>query len=156
VALHDAVEDLAGERIAAVGVDGCGAPLFALTLTGLARSFARVATTPAGTAEARVAAAIRAHPTWHGGTRRDVSALIATVPGIIAKDGAEAVYAAALPDGRAIAVKIDDGGQRARSPVMVAALARLGVDVSGLNEFATMPLFGGGRPVGEVRPVTCR
>jgi len=154
VALHDVVEDLAGEDIAAVGVDGCGAPLFALTLTGLARSFARVATAPVGTAEARVAAAIRAHPTWLGGTRRDVSTLIAAVPGLIAKDGAEGVYAAALPDGRAIAVKIDDGGQRARPPVMVAALARLGVDVSGLDELATAPLFGGGRRVGEIRPVT--
>ena len=67
-----------------------------------------------------------------------MSALIAAVPGIIAKDGAEAVYAAALADGRAIALKIDDGGQRARSPVMVAALRRLGVDVSELDEFATV------------------
>jgi L-asparaginase II len=154
LALHDAVEDLAGERIAAVGVDGCGAPLFALTLTGLARSFARVAKAPAGTAEARVAAAIRDHPTWLGGTRRDVSKLIAAVPGLVAKDGAEGVYAAALPAGQAVAFKIDDGGQRARPPVMVAALARLGVDVSDLDELATAPLFGGGRRVGEIRPVT--
>jgi L-asparaginase II len=151
--LHDTVADLAGEEVAAAGVDGCGAPLFALTLTGLARAFARIATAPAGTAEARVAAAIRAHPSWLGGTRRDVSALIAAVPGIIAKDGAEGVYAAALPDGRAIAFKIDDGGQRARPPVMVAALRRLGVDVSGLDDFATTPLLGGGRRVGEIRPV---
>jgi len=152
-ALHDTVADVAGEEIAAVGIDGCGAPLFALTLTALARAFARIATASAGTAEARVAAAIRAHPNWLGGTRRDVSALIAAVPGIIAKDGAEAVYAAALPDGRAIALKIDDGGQRARSPVMVAALRHLGVDVSALDEFATAPLLGGGERVGEIRPV---
>ena len=152
-ALHDTVADLAGEDIAAVGVDGCGAPLFALTLSGLARSFARIATAPSGTAEARVAAAIRAHPQWLGGTRRDVSALIAAVPGLIAKDGAEGVYAAALPDGRAVALKIDDGGQRARSPVMVAALRRLGVDVSGLDDLATGALLGGGRRVGEIRSV---
>ena len=151
--LHDTVADIAGEQIAAVGIDGCGAPLFALTLTGLARAFARMATAPSGSTEARVATAIRAHPHWLGGTRRDVSALIAAVPGIIAKDGAEAVYAAALPDGRSIALKVDDGGQRARSPVMVAALGRLGVDVSGLDDFATAPLLGGGRRVGEIRPV---
>jgi L-asparaginase II len=150
--LHDTVADLAGEKIAAVGIDGCGAPLFALTLTGLARAFARMATAPASSAEARVATAIRDHPNWLGGTRRDVSALIAAVPGIIAKDGAEAVYAAALVDGRTIALKVDDGGQRARSPVMVAALRRLGVDVSGLDEFATAPLLGGGQRVGEIRP----
>jgi L-asparaginase II len=151
--LHDTVADLAGEQIAAVGIDGCGAPLFAVTLTGLARAFARMATAPPGSTEARVATAIRAHPHWLGGTRRDVSALIAAVPGIIAKDGAEAVYAAALPDGRSIALKVDDGGQRARSPVMVAALRRLGVDVSGLDDFATAPLLGGGQRVGEIRPV---
>jgi L-asparaginase II len=152
-ALHDTVADLAGEDIAAVGVDGCGAPVFALTLPGLARSFSRIATAPAGTAEARVAAAIRAHPKWVGGTRRDVSTLIATVPGLIAKDGAEGVFAVALPDGRAVALKIDDGAQRARPAVMVAALRRLGVDVSGLDDLATTPLFGGGRRVGEIRSV---
>jgi L-asparaginase II len=151
--LHDTVADLSGEQIAAVGIDGCGAPLFAVTLTGLAHAFARMATAPAGSAEARVATAIRTHPHWLSGTRRDVSALIAAVPGIIAKDGAEAVYAAALPDGRSIALKVDDGGQRARSPVMVAALRRLGVDVSDLDDFATAPLFGGGQRVGEIRPV---
>ena len=139
--LHDTVADVAGEQIAAVGVDGCGAPLFALTLTGLARAFSRIATAPAGTEEARVATAIRGYPDWLGGTRRDVTALIAAVPGMIAKDGAEGVYAAALPDGRAIALKVDDGGQRARPPVMVAALRRLGVDVSGLDDYATAPLL---------------
>jgi L-asparaginase II len=152
-ALRATVADVAGEQIAAVGVDGCGAPLFALTLTALARAFSRIATASTGTAEARVAAAIRAHPAWLGGTRRDVSALITAVPGIVAKDGAEAVYAAALADGRSIALKIDDGGQRARSPVMVAALRRLGVDVSGLDAFATAPLLGGGSRVGEIRSV---
>jgi L-asparaginase II len=151
-ALYDTVADLAGEDIAGVGTDGCGAPLFALTLTGLARSFSRIATAPAGTAEARTAAAIRAHPEWLGGTRRDVSALIAAVPGLIAKDGAEGVCAVALSDGRAVALKIEDGAQRARSPVVVAALRRLGVDVSGLDGLATAPLLGGGRRVGEIRP----
>jgi L-asparaginase II len=152
-ALYETVADLAGEDIAAVGVDGCGAPLFALTLSGLARSFSRVATAPAGTAEARMAAAIRAHPQWLGGTRRDVSRLITAVPGLIAKDGAEGLCALALPDGRAVALKIDDGAGRARSPVVLAALHRLGVDVSGLDDLATGALLGGGRRVGEIRSV---
>ena len=52
------------------------------------------------------------------------------VPGLMAKDGAEGVYVAALPDGRAVALKIADGGGRARTPVMVAALRSLGVDVA--------------------------
>ena len=95
--------------------------------------------------------AIRSHPEWLGGTRRDVTQLVAGVPGLIAKDGAEGVYAAALPDGRAVALKVDDGGQRARPPVMVAALRALGVDAPVLAELAEDPLLGGGQPVGSVR-----
>jgi L-asparaginase II len=151
--LRATVERLAGEPVAAVGVDGCGAPLFALTLTGLARAFAAIATAPAGTPEHRVATAIRAHPEWLGGTRRDVTRLIAGVPGLIAKDGAEGVYAAALPDGRVAALKVDDGGQRARPPVMVAALRALGVGAPVLDELAEAALLGGGEPVGAVRCV---
>ena len=151
VALRATVERLAAEPVAMVGVDGCGAPLFALTLTGLARSFAAIATAPVGTAENRVAEAIRAHPVSLGGTRRDVTRLVTGIAGLIAKDGAEGVYAAALPDGRAVALKIDDGGQRARPPVMVAALRALGVDAPVLDELAEHVLLGGGVPVGTVR-----
>lgn len=153
VSIRATVERVAGEAVAAVGVDGCGAPLFALTLTGLARSFAVLATAPEGSPEGRVAAAIRAHPEWLGGTRRDVTRLVAGVEGLIAKDGAEGVYAAALPDGRAVALKIDDGAQRARPPVMVAALRALGLEAVVLGELAESPLLGGGVPVGAVRCV---
>ncbi len=145
------VERLAGEGIAATGVDGCGAPLLALSLTGLARAFVAIATASPGTPEHRVAEAIRHHPQWLGGTRRDVTALVAGVPGLVAKDGAEGVYAAALPDGRVVALKIEDGGQRARPPVMAAALRALGVSAAVLDEQAEAPLLGGGLPVGVVR-----
>jgi L-asparaginase II len=153
LALRATVERLAGEPVPAVGVDGCGAPLFALTLTGLARAFAAIATAAAGTAEHRVATAVRGHPTWLGGTRRDVSRLVAGVEGLVAKDGAEGVYAAAMPDGRAVALKIDDGAQRARPPVMVAALRALGVDAPVLAELAETAVLGGGSTVGAVRCV---
>ena len=149
--LRATVQRLAGETIAATGVDGCGAPLFAMSLAGLARSFVTIATASTGTPEHRVAEAIRAHPEWLGGTRRDVTALVAGIPGLVAKDGAEGVYAAALPDGRVVALKVDDGQQRARPPVMVAALRALGVDAPVLAELAETPLLGGGRPVGSVR-----
>ena len=152
-ALRDTLEDLAGEDVTATGVDGCGAPLFAISLLGLARAFRAVATAPPGTPEGAVADAIRMYPRWLGGTRRDVTALVAGVPGLIAKDGAEGVYAAALPDGRAVALKIDDGASRARPPVMVSALRRLGVEADVLDELAEAPLLGGGRPVGAVRSV---
>jgi L-asparaginase II len=94
---------------------------------------------------------MRAHPDLVGGRGRDVSRLIAGVPDLIAKDGAEGVYTAALSDGRTVAIKIDDGAERARLPVLVKALRAVGVDASVLEEFATGTVLGHGEPVGEVR-----
>jgi len=67
VALRQALEGLAGERSAAVGVDGCGAPVFALSLAGLARAFQALVTASPGTPERRVADAMRAYPEWTSG-----------------------------------------------------------------------------------------
>ena len=145
------VEALTGEPVAAVSVDGCGTPLFAFSCTGLARAFAALATAPAGSPAGQVAAAIRAYPALLGGTGRDVTRLIEAIPGLVAKDGAEGVYAAALPDGRAVALKILDGAERARPPVLLAALERLGVRAEGVEDLALPPVLGGGAVVGAVR-----
>jgi len=147
------VADLCDEPVAATGVDGCGAPVMAVSLTGLARAFSRLSTAAEGTDEARVANAIRAYPQWLGGTGRDVTLLIRGVPGLIAKDGAESVYAVGLADGRAIALKIADGGQRARPVVMAAALRRLGIQADVLDELADAPVLGHGQPVGSIAAV---
>ena len=144
------VQALAGEHVTAVGVDGCGAPLLAISPIGLARAFGRIAAAPAGSAEARVADAIRRHPEWLGGTGRDVTALVRAVPGLIAKDGAEGVYAAALPDGRAVALKVSDGADRARPVVLAALLRRQGVPGELLAQFADTQVLGGGRQVGQL------
>ncbi|MEU1178528.1 asparaginase [Streptomyces sp. NPDC005820] len=152
-AIAEIVEDLTGQRIARVTVDGCGAPLFSVSLHGLARAAARITTAVPGTPEARVADAMRDHAEMASGTGRDVAALMRAVPGLLAKDGFEGVEVAALPDGRAVAVKISDGANRARIPVAAAALARAGVDPALLTEFAGEALLGGGEPVGAVRPV---
>jgi L-asparaginase II len=136
-----------------VGVDGCGAPLFSASVAGLARAFARLAVAGPGTPEARVAAAIRAHPWWLGGTGRTVTRLLAAVPGLIAKDGAEGVFAAALPDGRALAFKIVDGSARPVPVVVVAALRALGSDAPGLVDLGRVEVLGHGEPVGEVAAV---
>ncbi len=151
VALQATVERLAAEPVRHVAVDGCGAPQHALTLTGLARAFRAIVTAGPGTPERRVADAVRAHPELVGGTGRDVTRLMQGLPGLLAKDGAEGVYAAALPDGSAVALKIDDGAGRPRAAVMVAALRLLGAAAPVLDELATAPVLGGGRPVGEVR-----
>jgi L-asparaginase II len=149
-ALRSTIEELSAETVTATVVDGCGAALFAVTLVGLARSFARVGTAAEDTAEHRCVVAMRAYPELVGGRGRDVTRLIAGVPDLIAKDGAEGVYAVALSDGRAAAIKIDDGAERARLPVMVAALRALGVDAHVLSELATVAVLGHGERVGEV------
>jgi L-asparaginase II len=147
-------EDLAGEPVAATGVDGCGAPVLGISLIALATAFGRIATAPEGSPESLVAQANRDFPDYVGGTGRDVTRLISGVPGLIAKDGAEGVYAAALPDGRAVALKIADGAERARRPVRAAALKRLGVDAPVLDELIEQEVvLGHGAPVGRVEPL---
>jgi L-asparaginase II len=150
-AIRRTIEELAGQRSTATGVDGCGAPLFALTLAGLARAFRTLVLAAPGTPERRVADAMRAYPEWTSGTDRDERALMSAVPGLLLKSGAESVDAFAFGDGRAGAVKVDDGGQRARTPVTVAVLRRLGLVVP--DDLATVPVTGGDAVVGEVRAV---
>lgn len=151
VALRDTVAELAGERVAAVGVDGCGAPLFALSLVGLAGAFLRLVTAGPGSFEQAVADAMRLHPDLVAGTGAGDTSLMAGVPGLLAKSGAEGVAAVALAGAGAVAVKIDDGSARARLPVLVAALRRLGIEAPVLDELETTPILGGGEPVGVVR-----
>ncbi|MEV0193706.1 asparaginase [Kitasatospora purpeofusca] len=150
---REALEEAVGETPAHAGVDGCGAPLLAVSLTGLARGYRSLLQAGPGTPQRRVADAMRAHPEYVAGTRRPDTRLMRAVPGALAKMGAEAVQAFALPDGRALAFKIEDGAERARGPVLAEALRRLGVtgadDV--IDRIAAAPLLGGGIPVGEVR-----
>jgi L-asparaginase II len=152
-AISAVLEQLSGDRVTATVVDGCGAPAMAITLTGLARSFAALATAAGSSPEGNVAAAVRAYPQWVGGTGRSVTRLMEGVPGLIVKDGAEGVYAAALPDGRAVAVKVSDGSDRACVVVLLAALRALGLPAEAAADLATRPVLGHGRPVGEIRPV---
>ena len=150
--ITEMVPQLAGEEASFIGVVGCGAPAHALSLTGLARAFRSVALAPSSSAAGQVATAIRQHPEMLGGPTRDITLLIQGVPGLMGKDGAEGVFAIALPDGRAIALKISDGANRARPPVMKFALQALGVDVSAVDPRAfDSVIFGHGKPVGSVR-----
>ncbi|MFF7458568.1 asparaginase [Kitasatospora sp. NPDC008115] len=150
---REALEEAVGEPAAHAGVDGCGAPLLAVGLTALARAYRTLVLAEPGTPQRRVADAMRAHPEYVAGTRRVDTRLMRAVPGALAKMGAEAVQVVALPDGRALAFKIDDGAERARGPVLAAALRRLGVSTGDgtLERIATVPVFGGGVRVGEVR-----
>ncbi|HEX5511479.1 MAG TPA: asparaginase [Actinomycetales bacterium] len=151
--IRSVVEELTGEHVQHTTVDGCGAPLFSCTVRGLARAFAAIATAPPGTAEHRVAEAIRHNPQFLGGIGRDVTQLVGGIPGFIAKDGAEGVYAGAMPDGRSVALKVLDGSQRPRPVVMAVALRYLGVEAEVLDDVSRVPVLGHGEPVGEVRAV---
>ncbi|HEY2203850.1 MAG TPA: asparaginase [Pseudonocardia sp.] len=152
LAVRAAVEDCARERVAAVAVDGCGTPLLAISLAGVARAFGLFAAAPPGTDMGRIADAVRAFPRYASGTRRTSVALINAVPGLFCKSGAEGVFAVGLPDGRGVAVKIDDGSSRARGVVVAATLCRLGYGNPVLRARSSYPVLGGGEPVGAVRP----
>jgi L-asparaginase II len=147
------VERLAGEPVAHLAVDGCGAPQHGLTLRGLTRAFTALVEAAHGTPERRVADVARTFPDLLGGTGREVTALVRAVPGLLAKDGAEGVFAGAAPGLGAVAVKVEDGGGRAAPVLMAAALRVLGA--SATPELAALerpPLLGRGEVVGELRP----
>jgi L-asparaginase II len=72
---------------------------------------------------------------------------------LFAKDGADAVYAAALPDGRAVALKLSDGHGRATPTVLLAALQKLGVDITRVDNSIVEIVYGHGKPVGSVRAI---
>jgi L-asparaginase II len=73
------------------------------------------------------------------------------VPGLVAKEGAEGVYGAALPDGRAMAVKVEDGGMRPLPVLLAGVLRRWGQRNETIARWSAPPILGGGRQVGEIR-----
>jgi L-asparaginase II len=151
--ITSAIGDLAGELCSHIGIDGCGAPAHVISLVGLARGFRSIANGDAGPSGQAVYEAMTTHPESVGGTGRAVTQFMRHVPGLMAKDGADGVFAAALPDGRAVALKIADGGNRARPPVLVAALRTLGIDTSAVEPMVIEWITAHGRHVGEVRAI---
>ncbi|MGY1801918.1 asparaginase [Blastococcus sp. SYSU D00922] len=142
----------AGEPVTAVVVDGCGAPQHALSVTGLARGVLSLVEAAAGTRERAVADAMRAEPWFVAGTGREDTELMQAVPGLLVKGGADGVHVAAVPGLGAVALKLDDGGDRGRIPALAAALRRLGVPAEQLSRWLLTPVSGGDGVVGEVRP----
>jgi L-asparaginase II len=153
--LQQAIEarlgDVAGEPVAAVVVDGCGAPQHALSVTGLARGVLSLVQAAEGTPERSVADAMRAQPWFVAGTGREDTDLMTAIPGLLVKGGADGVHVAALPGRGAVALKMDDGGERGRTPALSAALLRLGVPAEQLAPWLLTPVSGGDGVVGDVR-----
>jgi L-asparaginase II len=154
--LQQAVEarlaEAAGEPVTAVVVDGCGAPQHALSVTGLARGVLSLVQAPEGSRDRSVADAVRAHPWYVAGTGREDTELMQAVPGLLVKGGADGVHVAALPGRGAVAFKLDDGGDRGRTPALAAGLRRLGVPDDRLHRWLLTPVSGGDGVVGEIRP----
>jgi len=145
-ALHEQVAAAAGldTQDVPTAVDGCGVLTFALPLERMACAFARLAELDGGP---RVLEAMRAWPELVGGEPSLDTRLMRALPGWAAKGGAEGLLCAVSPDGLGLAVKVEDGNQRAISPV----LARLPVFPRELREFARVPVLNSvGEDVGEV------
>ena len=157
VAIAETFADLTGEKVEVVAVDGCGAPLLSTSLTGLARAFRALSLADRGTGAARR----RRHPGAPGVHLRHPPRRGRPAAGDPRRDrqgrAPSPATPSALADGRAVALKTDDGAARVRPVLMAAALERLGVTgepastVTPYDGRASCELLGGGRPVGEIR-----
>ena len=146
VAFKDELETLSGEKVSHVAVDGCGAPLFLISLLGLARAIRNlnVSTDPV---HQEVVNACRNFPEMVAGPERLSTRLMKAHPGLFMKSGAESIMVASVPDGRTFAYKVNDGGLRPRVAITVAGLKQIGIDALEEHE----KVFGGDQVVGSIR-----
>ncbi len=154
-AVRGAFEEVTGEASPDWVVDGCSAPNFACTLTGLATAMARFAAATGGDARGRAMVALReamvARPDLVAGEGRACTALMRAMDGVAVKTGAEGVFVAILPcQGLGVALKVSDGATRASECAVAAILARLGVLDPALVE--TPVVNWRGITTGVVRP----
>jgi L-asparaginase II len=144
LAVHAEAADVAEDEIP-TGVDGCGVVTFALPLERMAYAFSRLERLEGGD---RVAAAMRARPELIRGPRATDTRLMKSLPGWIAKGGAEGLLCAA-GDGVGVALKVADGNGRALGPAAAAFFGQLGLD---LGDLVALPLENSrNERVGEIR-----
>ena len=146
VAIKDELETLAGEKITLTSTDGCGAPLFLLSVAGLARAIRNI-TISKDSIHQEVMAASRAFPEMVAGKGRLTTQMIEAVPGLYMKDGAEAVEVASMPDGRTLVFKVSDGSLRPFRTLVHAGLKKLGID----SPYEPENVLGGDRVIGNIR-----
>ena len=149
--VKETVTEFCEEAPAHTGIDGCGAPVHALSLTGLARGICKVAAgvTPEATALTR---SVLENPWGIQGHGKANSVTIEEL-GVFAKFGAEGVIVIATRDGHCAAVKTLDGAHRANSYVALSLLAHAGAlraeDVLPVIERVTPDVTGGALPDGS-------
>jgi L-asparaginase II len=154
VLIRATVEEFTGYPVGHVGVDGCGAPVFATTLAQLATAIGRV-TKGSDMDAAALVTAILAEPWALDGPGRANTVVIEQL-GLIAKGGAEGVIVMGAPDGTAVALKMIDGSARATSLVALALLGSVGAispaEAERVGTLVTEQVLGGGEVVGSIRP----
>lgn len=146
VAIKKELEALAGESITLTSTDGCGAPLFLISVLGLARAI-RAITISTDPVHQSVLDASRAFPEMVAGKGRLTTQMMEAVPGLYMKDGAEAVEVASMPDGRTLVFKVSDGSLRPFRVLVHASLKRLGID----SPYEAENVLGGDRVIGAIR-----
>lgn len=157
-AVRTVLEEYTGETVRHTGVDGCGAPVMTVSLTGLARAFSTLAKAPsdkhANARAATVATSMLDYP-WAVEGHGLPNTVVMEDLGILAKMGAEGVLAMSTPTGASVAVKILDGNGRAATLVGLTLLAASGaVDipaVAGVLGKVVPPVMGGHSPAGSLR-----
>jgi L-asparaginase II len=146
VAIKSELEVLAGESITLTSTDGCGAPLFLLSVSGLARAV-RAITISTDPVHVSVLSASRTYPQMVAGKGRLTTQMMEAVPGLYMKDGAEAVEVASMPDGRTLVFKVSDGSLRPFRVLVHAGLKHLGID----SPYEAENVLGGDRVIGAIR-----
>jgi L-asparaginase II len=145
VAIKNEIELLAGEKVSASTFDGCGAPLFAISLTGLAKSISTLVKSNEAIYKQIVTACTK-YPELVAGEGRLTTRMMRAVPGLFMKEGAEGIEVCALSDGRVIAIKIIDGSWRPVAPIIMEVFKRWGV----LMPDESVKIYGGSSVIGEV------
>jgi len=145
MAIRAEIELLAGEKVSAETFDGCGAPLFAISLTGLAKAIASVVKSD-DLVYKQIVTACTKYPELVAGEGRLTTRMMKAVPGLFMKEGAEGIEVCALPDGRVIAIKIIDGSWRPVAPIIVEIFKRWNV----VMPDESVKIYGGASVIGEV------
>lgn len=146
LAIKEEFENLAGEKISKISVDGCGAPLFLISMQGLANAFYNLAISN-DPVHKQVVSACLAFPELVAGIGRSDTELMKAVTGLFLKIGAEGVQAGFLPDGRTVVFKVSDGSERAHQVILQSAFEKLGAKF----EVKRPEVLGGGKVIGEIR-----
>jgi L-asparaginase II len=146
VLIREEFERLSGEKIQQISFDGCGAPLFAMTLRAIVKVIHAI-THSDDPVHREVVTACTTYPEMVSGKGRVVTDAMERVPGLLVKDGAEGVMIASLRGKGTIAWKMSDGSNRGDRPLLSASLSHLGVTLT----FDQIPIYGDGKVVGEIR-----